>query len=202
MKLYIVRHGESETNAANCLPLDTTDLTENGLQHAAANAAYLAEKGIEAIHASPLLRAQKTAEAISTHTNVPVTYHPNLRDTHFGSLAGLLHDGTLTHVTEEMKKREENRVHHKVGGGESYHDVQVRVLPILKHITGNGHKTAAVVAHLDVNRILLAELLGISLEDSARIEQHNDTIYEVDAISKKVHYIRNGIRSEGLLFKH
>ncbi len=201
MKIYIVRHGESETNAAKRLPLDSADLTEKGVQHAHANAVYLADKGIEAIHASPLLRAKKTAETIANYTNLSVTFHPQLRDTHFGTLAGMLHDGSIALVSEEMRKREANRVHHRVGGGESYLDVHTRILPILKNITSNGHASIAIVAHLDVNRILLANLLGISLEESARIEQHNDTIYEVDAVTKQVYHIRSGARNEGLIWK-
>jgi len=64
---YILRHGQSEGNATMTFqgrmdyPLDA-----KGLEQAHAAAAWLAGKSVDAIVASPLLRASKTASIIAT----------------------------------------------------------------------------------------------------------------------------------------
>jgi probable phosphoglycerate mutase len=64
MRLYIIRHGD---------PNYTDDcLTETGRGEAAALADYLAWLGVERLYASPLGRAQETAQAAAQRLNLPI----------------------------------------------------------------------------------------------------------------------------------
>ena len=64
-KFFFVRHGQSEANAARLIADDTPKLTELGREQARVTALILKDKNITKILASPLIRAQQTAEIIA-----------------------------------------------------------------------------------------------------------------------------------------
>jgi probable phosphoglycerate mutase len=66
--LYLVRHGETESNRAG-LALGRADvpLNEKGLWQAARVGEALAQEPIAAVYTSPLTRARQTAEPIAVH---------------------------------------------------------------------------------------------------------------------------------------
>jgi 2,3-bisphosphoglycerate-dependent phosphoglycerate mutase len=73
--LYLVRHGQPAINAAiayNTPP--GPDLSERGREEAAQAAAFLADKGVEQIFASPFARAAQTAEVLVERLGLPLTY--------------------------------------------------------------------------------------------------------------------------------
>lgn len=69
-KFYFVRHGQSEANAARLIADDTPKLTELGREQARVTALLLKDKNITKILASPLIRAQQTAEIIAGELGV------------------------------------------------------------------------------------------------------------------------------------
>lgn len=79
---YLVRHGESENNVqdiGNSLPEEVQyHLTEKGHRQVEKTAALLAEKDVDAIFASPLLRTRETAEIISLKIGLPVIFDERL----------------------------------------------------------------------------------------------------------------------------
>jgi probable phosphoglycerate mutase len=76
MRLLILRHGESHSNAhptAAALPEAEGDrLTETGRAQAEAAARWLAERDFDRLLASPMRRAQQTAEPIARATGLEV----------------------------------------------------------------------------------------------------------------------------------
>ena len=70
MKLYIIRHGETNENQAIKLMGRTPGkLSENGKEQAKKTGIALAEKGVGLIYSSPLSRCVDTAEIINEHLN-------------------------------------------------------------------------------------------------------------------------------------
>ena len=93
MRLVLVRHGESEANAAGIYQgwLDSP-LTPLGERQAAATARALAARDDIrpiAVYASPLLRAWRTGEVIATALGLPPVPHPGLREINVGAATGL-----------------------------------------------------------------------------------------------------------------
>jgi broad specificity phosphatase PhoE len=86
---WFIRHGETDWNAQNLsqgavdVPLNAT-----GEAQAAAAARLLVGRGIEAIYASPLSRARRTAEIIGAALGLPVEIVPDLREVAFGAQEG------------------------------------------------------------------------------------------------------------------
>ncbi len=90
--LYLVRHGESEGNAARRI-MGQMDLplTETGRAQAAALGAWLARggAGLRAVYTSDLSRAAETASAIAAACGgIPIHVRPDLRELGRGALEG------------------------------------------------------------------------------------------------------------------
>ena len=68
MAIFVVRHGETELNAARIIQMPTTPLSERGRRQAARLGDRLAPVGIVRILASDFVRAIETAEAIATRS--------------------------------------------------------------------------------------------------------------------------------------
>ncbi len=98
-RLIVWRHGRTASNAENRVQgqLDV-ELDETGLEQAAAMATRLAGRHPDAIVASDLLRARKTAEPLGTLTGQPVTLDRRLRERYFGEWQGL----TMAEVAERF----------------------------------------------------------------------------------------------------
>jgi probable phosphoglycerate mutase len=87
-RIYLVRHGETASNAARVFQLPETPLSERGLAQAERVAARLAGCGIALVLASDFARAAQTAERLGLATAAPVELEPLLQERHFGALRG------------------------------------------------------------------------------------------------------------------
>lgn len=79
-KIYMVRHGRAETNAAN--PLDP-GLDDLGRRQAEATALALQEQGPLPIYSSPLARARQTAAALAALWEAEVSIEPRVAEIPF-----------------------------------------------------------------------------------------------------------------------
>jgi probable phosphoglycerate mutase len=73
-RLLVLRHGQSEGNVAQVWTSSPEGypLTERGHEQARAAGERLADRGVTAIYASPLPRAQQTAQEVGTVLGLPV----------------------------------------------------------------------------------------------------------------------------------
>jgi broad specificity phosphatase PhoE len=77
--------------------------------------------------------------------------------------------------------------------------VQRRMKPFAEKLRASRARTIAVVSHLDVTRVLLAELMDGKMTEYAKAKQPNDCVYIVDTAGKAVRNWRSGKEAEGLL---
>jgi broad specificity phosphatase PhoE len=89
VSIFVVRHGETPSNAARIVQLRETPLSERGIAQAERVAARLAGVGVARILASDLTRAAMTAERIAAATGAPIAHEPLLRERDFGALCGI-----------------------------------------------------------------------------------------------------------------
>lgn len=89
MKIYLIRHGETDWNLEQRLQ-DATDipLNENGLELARETAKGLQDVPFDVVYTSPLTRARQTAEIIRGHRNIPLIEEPRLKEICFGVYEG------------------------------------------------------------------------------------------------------------------
>ncbi|HMQ31968.1 MAG TPA: histidine phosphatase family protein, partial [Chloroflexaceae bacterium] len=72
--LYLIRHGQPARDAA--IPYNTPpgpELAERGRAEAAQAAAFLADRAVELLFASPFARTAQTAEVLAEALAIPVT---------------------------------------------------------------------------------------------------------------------------------
>jgi broad specificity phosphatase PhoE len=175
-RLLLVRHAQTAWNAEAGeerfrgrfdLPLDPT-----GKAQARAVSDRLQQEPIAAIYASPLLRARFTLQPLAQRLGLAVQTHPGLLDIDYGRLQGLSHsDAARDHPELYLLWRS------KPGGvcfphGEGLHEVQRRLQSLLAELADSyPAQTVALVGHQIVNKVLIATLLGLSLDAIWRIGQ-------------------------------
>lgn len=88
-KAWLVTHPETKMDKDGRVHgrLDPP-LSESGARHADRIGKSFKGKGVKAIHASPRLRAQQTAQAIHKHTGAPIQTHGELTPWDLGNLSG------------------------------------------------------------------------------------------------------------------
>jgi probable phosphoglycerate mutase len=103
--LIVLRHGQTAWNAEGRIQgqLDV-ELTELGIEQAAAAARRLAELRPDAIVSSDLRRAADTAAALAALTGVPVRFDPRLRERDFGLWQGLTGAEAAARYPEEYAR--------------------------------------------------------------------------------------------------
>lgn len=151
--LHLVRHGESEWNAARRLQGQTAHvpLTPRGHRQARAAARALRGTPASAVHTSDLVRARQTAEHIAVVLGVPVRPHPGLRERGYGRLEGM---DALAGVVDWTD------VDLHPGGGESLRELRRRAAAALADcLAHNGDGAVVIVSHGDTIRAAL-EWLG------------------------------------------
>ena len=148
MRLYFVRHGESEANLARVFSNRgfRHPLTSKGIAQAQALAAKLASHEITQIYSSPLQRAVQTAEILGRACGAPIAIADALREWDVG-----IYEGTddprgweLHHQVQEdwfVHKQLE----HKMPQGESFLEIQARFVPFIQQLVADAPPDEAVV---------------------------------------------------------
>ena len=88
MAIFLIRHGETEGNAARIVQRPDSPLSARGVAQAERLARRLAREGITQIVSSDLARAVTTAARLRDVTGVPLTFDPLLQERNFGDIRG------------------------------------------------------------------------------------------------------------------
>ena len=165
MNLYVLRHGETDWNAAKRLQgHEDIPLNETGQLQARQWRPYFDRIRLDGIYSSPLGRTMETALLA---TGRPACVLPDLRERHMGEWQGR----TWPDLCAEMPDFVQNWRGACPPGGESFLDVAQRVKPLLAQILAD-HSTAAdllIVTHGGVGKIIHAALAGIQDEEAAAV---------------------------------
>ena len=148
--IYLVRHGESETNVARLLSHRRADLplTELGLRQARLVAGRLAERRPVHIFSSPLLRARQTADCIALVTGASITEVDALREIDCGILDGRGDDEARTITREVYRRWKDGEWGARFPGGESLRELHDRLTGVLAEVMETfPREDVAVVAH-------------------------------------------------------
>jgi len=88
MTILLVRHGETDGNAARILQRPDVPLNERGVRQAERLAQRLSAHGFVHILCSDLLRARMTAAPLADRSGVAIEESPLLQERNFGDLRG------------------------------------------------------------------------------------------------------------------
>jgi broad specificity phosphatase PhoE len=89
MTILLVRHGETDGNAARILQRPEMPLNERGMRQAEQLALRLVALGFVHILCSDLLRARMTAAPLAARSEIAIEESPLLQERNFGDLRGM-----------------------------------------------------------------------------------------------------------------
>lgn len=148
-KLYVTRHGMTVFNAEDRISgITDVDLTPEGIQQAEEMARTAQAYGdIERIIASPMRRAQKTAQKVSELIHIPVETDDRLREWDYGSFEG------KNRLTPGFAKSKEEFGCRMPDGGESVFDLVYRTYALLEELKSCEQNTL-LVCHGGICRVI------------------------------------------------
>ena len=183
MKIWFVRHGETEWNRTKRYQGHSDiPLNENGRRQAQETASLLAKETLSAIYASDLKRAVETAEAIAQTHELRVQQKPELRELHFGLWEGLRYEQIMEKWADELSLMYEHPEKGCAPEGEGFCELAKRAWPALQAIreAHQEEEAIAVVAHGGTIRVLLCLLRGKPLQQLWSVEVEHGQALALD----------------------
>lgn len=174
-RFIIIRHGETEWNAANreMGQLDSP-LTAQGRQQAERVGQRLATVQFEALYSSDLGRAVQTAKAIVQKCAREIVFDVRLRERHMGIFQGLTPSESEARYPAERAAYKSGGASHVIPQGESAEQRQWRMVGCLDelaacHVGG----TVVVVTHGGVLMGFFEYVLGLAHGAGPRFRRPN-----------------------------
>jgi broad specificity phosphatase PhoE len=174
LTLLLVRHGQSEWNAAGLMQGQTPHVPLTPLGHAQAEAAAA---GPGALISSDLVRAVQTADHCARATGLPIVTAPALREQGYGELEGRP-SRDLWDVVDWTDP------HWSAPGGESLAELHGRVGAFLKTLSAEPPSDViALVTHGDTIRAAQAVVAGLGPDAMPVLTPHNGTVTRLELIA-------------------
>ncbi len=180
MKLYIIRHAESEANKqrimASRLPFPLTDEGKNDAKLIASQLKEIVK--IDKIISSPLIRAEETASFFCNEYKLTPDFDIRLAEQDLGIFSGMTYDEVKIHplYENETLKRWNWKPE---GNGESYSDIADRVVSFFSELNPDTTENVLIVTHAVTFR-LIRSVLENTLPEFSVSFPNNGEIWEVD----------------------
>ncbi len=181
--LYLVRHGESESNVAlRFAGQSDSPLTERGRAQAEAVAQALADVRFDRVVTSDLSRARDTALVIAARHGLEVEPWPELREIDVGGRTGV----RFAEAHDIPDWRED--LFAPVPDGEHGEEVLRRLTGAVRRLAAeSAGKTVCVVSHSGAIRILASYFLGVLPRlDRSPAPNTNITVVATDGTTHRV----------------
>ena len=165
-RLCLVRHGETEWNAARRIQgqIDI-GLNETGLRQAAGAGRWLSRAGIVALYSSDLKRAWTTALVIGDALGLVPVSVPEMRERRYGVFEGLTYDEAKAKHPDGYAAFEGRNANYNFENGESLSEMFARVTGKLQEIAAaHVGQNVVIVLHGGVLDIINRFVRGNSLE--------------------------------------
>ncbi len=171
-ELILIRHGESLHAGTRYIGRTDTPLTPFGHEQAEALSRRLSETALDALFASPALRARETVRPLLSEQAIEAVIDADLQEIDFGAWEGMSFDEIQAQAHERVTVWAENRMDFVFPNGESLDAFWKRVCRAGDRLAAAPGKRIAVVTHGGVIRYLLCYFLGLAPE------QHR--IFQID----------------------
>ncbi len=148
MKIYFVRHGESEANLLHEFSNRgfKHGLTARGIQQADELARNLQGIPFAQIYTSPIKRAVQTAQTLGKQLNIPLEITAALKEFDCGELEGKSNPESWKIYDRVVAQWQQGNWTERIPGGESHLEIQARFIPFIEGI---------IQTHQDENILLV-----------------------------------------------
>lgn len=157
--LYLVRHGESEENAAGVFQGPDARLSPRGARQAEILAERFRSIPVDTVFSSPLLRARATAEAIAGRIGAAVEIDGALEEKRKPSAILGKRKDEAAEIVEEMRRHEEDP-EWRCEDGENLADVYARASAFVSRAEKHSHARLLAVTHGTAMRMIIARLMA------------------------------------------
>ena len=186
-RLLLVRHGETEWNRVSRFQ-GTRDipLNNNGRQQGQKAADFLKDVTIDCAVTSPMARPKETAEIIlQYHPHVTLDTKSQLMEIGHGLWEGKLEAEIQAEFADLLVQWKETPEKVQMPEGENLQQVWERAIAawqeiVQKFTNSSESKTAIVVAHDAINKVILCYLLGLKSANFWNIKQGNGAVSVID----------------------
>lgn len=152
-------------------------LTEKGQRQSEELANRLAEKQIQKIFASPLMRAQETAAILATRLKLDVAIIPAFKERNgYGILTGMTKEEAMLKHPEQVALLKD--IHAAVEGAEEYELFLQRIVSAFDNLATDNLQNVAVITHGGPIRLIFRDILKmgeIEVADCAFIVLESNT---------------------------
>ncbi len=192
MKIYLVRHGETDWNVVHRFQgREDIPLNEGGIKQAVAAGKALKKSGIEAVYTSPLIRAVRTAQEIAAQTGLGADDVYPVKE---------LIERDLGPYSGQMVKDKQEYFSVAAGAGvtgmEPFDNVLVRMQQAMVLMERDGFSIVAAVSHGAAINVLLAGLSGHEV-GTGKTKLHNGGINVIEGDSGRgFKLVRCNVRPE------
>ena len=154
MKVYLVRHGQTDTNISNLYNFRGEDINQKGIQQAEELKEKIKKMEFDIIYCSPLLRARHTADIINSK-NKEIIIDNRLEERKHGNLEGKSIECTNREIYWSYPTNT------RYGTEETIQSLFQRVNDFLNELKTKDYSKVLVVAHKGVSRAFHAYFEGI-----------------------------------------
>ena len=171
MRLYIIRHGETEWNVLKRFQgRSDIPLNDEGRRLARITAEALREVPFSRIYTSPLKRAYETAMIIKADRDIPVIEEPRIIEIGFGEYEGLCCGKEHYNIPDPdfMNFFEKPEAYKPPRGAEGIDELKARTADFLQEIVYNKdmeNDTVLVSTHGAALRGLLSNITQVGIKD-------------------------------------
>ncbi|MDB5388849.1 MAG: Phosphoglycerate mutase [Planctomycetaceae bacterium] len=192
--LYLIRHGATPPNEQRPYILQGNgidlSLSPSGRRQAAEASEFLRDFPLNHIYCSSMIRARETAEAIAKPHGFTPQLLTSIVECSVGCWEGLDWESIKQRDPEACRLFQENPAANPYLGGESYTDVLMRVRPVFQDLLKRHRgESIVVVAHNIVNRVILADLLGLELCRAKDLRQQNACVNLISCDDQRAHVV-------------
>jgi broad specificity phosphatase PhoE len=180
--LLLARHGESDWNAMKIIQgQQDRPLSPTGIEQSKNLFSLLHPVSLKRIYSSTLQRTIQTAQPISIEKNIQIEKKPELNEIRLGIFEGQHKEEMSDELTWSCYRIFMNDEVNLAapGGGESLKMVDKRVRNLVANcidtVASSGH--VLVVGHRNVNKMIIKNLMGLSLEEGYQVEHLNSWLY-------------------------
>jgi len=160
MKVYFVRHGESELNASGSHQFPHTPLSTQGLKQAEYVAKRFVSLPIEKIITSDYERALQTAEIISSRNAFPLEVNPLLREKKWPSeVAGLMKEDAEGNRIKKLLLQNAHDKDWHFSDEENVHDIFTRAQNFIDVLSTLKNNHILIVSHGTFIRTIILKMM-------------------------------------------
>ncbi|AAS96028.1 histidine phosphatase family protein [Nitratidesulfovibrio vulgaris] len=160
--VILLRHAATTGGEGRAIGRTPLPLSPEGLRQAAALCKVMRQCRPAALYASPASRARDTLGPLLDECTVHLI--DDMDEIDMGQWDGRTFDSIRQREPEQYNRRGRDMAHFKIPGGETFADVQRRVMTAVRHMA-QGPRPAVCITHAGCLRVVACTLTRTRLED-------------------------------------